>query len=145
MKMRTWIGGSAAVLIFCVAVSLSMAAHADERMAPGIGCSILVAQAGDTMLLGSDVGDGNPNTYYRVFPAREDDDYGYVTLGFSQAQGGLNEAGLAFDTNAVPEEEPTAKPDRGGCGSATCFHRRSFKVLLRRTSGCWFWLSSTAP
>ena len=113
MKMPTWIGGSAAAVSLCVAVIISMAAHADERMEPGIGCSILVIQAGDTMLFGSNADDGNPNTYYSVFPAREDDDYGYVTLGFSQAQGGLNEAGLAFDANAAPAEEQAAKPDRG--------------------------------
>ncbi len=99
--MRTRIGGSAAAMSLCVVIIMSMAAHADERTAPGIGCSIFAVQVGDTVLFGNNVDDGNPNTYYSVFPAHEDGEYGYITLGFNQPQGGLNESGLAFDTNAV--------------------------------------------
>ena len=109
--MRTRIGSRAAVVTLCVALIVSVAAHADEATAPGIGCSIFAVQVGDTVLFGNNVDDGNPNTYYSVFPAQGNGEYGYITLGFNQAQGGLNEAGLAFDTNAVQARELASQPD----------------------------------
>ena len=78
---------------------------------PACGCSIFMASLDGQVLLGSNIDDGNPNTYYEIVPASEPHDYGFVTLGFNQPQGGLNEAGLAFDTNAVSPAPLNPEPD----------------------------------
>jgi len=78
---------------------------------PAFGCSIFMASLDGQVLFGNNIDDGNPNTYYEIVPASEPHDYGFVTLGFNQPQGGLNEAGLAFDTNAVSPAPLNPEPD----------------------------------
>jgi len=78
---------------------------------PVFGCSIFMASLDGHVLFGNNVDDGNPNTFYEIVPAGGLDDYGFITLGFNQPQGGLNEAGLAFDTNAVPRAPLKPRPD----------------------------------
>ena len=68
---------------------------------PAFGCSIFMTSLNGQVLFGNNIDDGNPNTYYEIVPPGEPHNYGFITLGFNQPQGGLNEAGLAFDTNAV--------------------------------------------
>ncbi len=80
------------VLMSCCLAAMSV---------PATACSIFMASVEGRVLFASNVDDGNPYTYYEVVPALRTDEYGYITLGFKQPQGGLNEAGLAFDTNAV--------------------------------------------
>jgi len=70
---------------------------------PIAACSIFAASVDGRSLFGSNVDDGNPHTYYEIVPAADDSTFGYITFGFNDPQGGLNEAGLAFDTNAVGE------------------------------------------
>lgn len=74
------------------------------------GCSIFMAAVGGRVLFGNNIDDGNPNTYYEIVPAGRPGDHGFITLGFRQPQGGLNEAGLAFDTNAVSPARLHPKP-----------------------------------
>jgi len=98
-----------ALLLLC-----SIPAWASERPSEdegGIGCSIFVVQVGDSVWFGNNVDDGNPRTFYSISPARGEGEYGYITLGFNQPQGGLNEAGLAFDTNAVPSAALISHPE----------------------------------
>ena len=75
------------------------------------GCSIFMASLNGQVLFGNSIDDGNPNTYYEIVPARQPLDYGFITLGFNRPQGGLNEAGLAFDTNAVSPAPLNPEPD----------------------------------
>lgn len=97
------------------------------------GCSIFVAQVGDRVLFGNNIDDGNPETYYVVVPPKADGDYGFVTLGFKRPQGGLNTAGLAFDTNAVGVSSLNPHPELrhhpgGPVGIATEMLRRAASV-----------------
>lgn len=78
------------------------------------GCSIFMAALEGQVLFGNNIDDGNPNTYYEIVPAQHPLEYGFITLGFNQPQGGLNEAGLAFDTNAVSITRLNPQPDVPG-------------------------------
>jgi len=80
--------------------------HSDETaiawVIPG-SCTIFAAAHGDTVLFGNNEDYTNPNTYYWVIPSSEGT-YGGVYVGFDNLspQGGINEKGLAFDTNGLP-------------------------------------------
>jgi len=78
---------------------------------PAFGCSIFMASLDGQVLFGNNIDDGNPNTYYEIVPTSDPSSYGFITLGFNQPQGGLNEAGLAFDTNAVSPAPLRPQPD----------------------------------
>jgi len=95
--------------------------HSDETaiawVIPG-SCTIFAAAHGDTVLFGNNEDYTNPNTYYWVIPSNEGT-YGGVYFGFDNLspQGGINEKGLAFDTNGLPpldldprSELPAAPP-----------------------------------
>ena len=83
---------------------------------PG-SCTIFAASFGDTVLYGNNEDYSNPNTYYWVDPPG-DGTYGGVYVGFDNfsPQGGINEKGLAYDYNALPEAPLNPRsdlPDRG--------------------------------
>jgi len=82
----------------------------DERVEDSSGsdaiprtCTIFAASYGDVVLFGNNEDFTNPNTYLWVIPS-DDENYGVVYLGFDDftPQGGINEKGLAFDTNGLP-------------------------------------------
>lgn len=83
---------------------------------PG-SCTIFAASFGNTVLYGNNEDYRIPKTYYWAEPPGEKT-YGGVFLGFDNffPQGGINEKGLAFDFNALPEAplKPHPElPDRG--------------------------------
>jgi tetratricopeptide (TPR) repeat protein len=84
-------------------------------------CTIFTASFGDTVLFGNNEDYINPNTYYWVTPATSPF-YGGVYFGFDNLfpQGGINEKGLAFDCNGLPEAplnpHPKLPPLRGNPG-----------------------------
>jgi pimeloyl-ACP methyl ester carboxylesterase len=87
-----------------------------EAKIPG-SCTIFTASFGSTVLYGNNEDYRIPKTYYWVEPAGENT-YGGVFLGFDNffPQGGINEKGLAFDFNALPEaplNPHNELPDRG--------------------------------
>jgi serine/threonine-protein kinase len=91
----------------------------DTRADEGVlgSCTIFAASRGNTVLYGNNEDYNNPNTYYWVRPPAEGT-YGGVYLGFDNfsPQGGINEKGLAFDYNALPEATLSPHPelpDRG--------------------------------
>jgi len=98
-----------------------------------LGCSIFMASLEGSTLFGNNIDDGNPHTFYEIVPATQSGDYGFITLGFNQPQGGLNEAGLAFDTNAVasaplePQSALRSHPE-GPFGIATEMLRKAATV-----------------
>lgn len=69
---------------------------------PG-SCTIFSASVGDKVLFGNNEDYNNPNTFYWTEPAG-DENYGCLYLGFenNSLQGGINEKGLCFDANSLP-------------------------------------------
>jgi hypothetical protein len=89
---------------------------ADLCCVPG-SCTIFAASFGDTVLYGNNEDYTIPKTYFWAEPSSEHT-YGGVFLGFDNffPQGGINEKGLAFDFNALPEaplNPHNELPDRG--------------------------------
>jgi hypothetical protein len=74
-----------------------------SKLVPG-SCTIFSASYGNTVLYGNNEDYSNYNTYIWAKPS-ENGKYGGVYLGFDNffAQGGVNEKGLAYDFNALPE------------------------------------------
>ncbi len=72
---------------------------------PG-SCTIFSASIGNSVLFGNNEDYNNPNTYYWTEPAGNGN-YGAVYLGFENYsyQGGINEKGLCFDANALPDSK----------------------------------------
>jgi len=70
---------------------------------PG-SCTIFSASVGETVLFGNNEDYYEPKTYLWTEPA-DSLNYGCVYLGFKEYshQGGINEKGLCFDANALPE------------------------------------------
>jgi len=81
-----------------------------DRAAP-VSCTIITASQGDTVLFGNNEDWSNPETYYWVIPAT-DGRYGGIYFGFDgmHPEGGVNEKGLAFDVNALPEMRINPQP-----------------------------------
>ena len=70
---------------------------------PG-SCTIFSASVGDKVLFGNNEDYYKPKTYLWTDPASEGN-YGCIYLGFEDYshQGGINEKGLCFDSNALPK------------------------------------------
>src|ERR1700741_91343 len=70
---------------------------------PG-SCTIFSASVGDKVLFGNNEDYDNPKTYYWTEPAG-DGNYGAVYLGYENYsyQGGINDKGLCFDANTLPD------------------------------------------
>lgn len=75
---------------------------------PG-SCTIFSASAGNSVLFGNNEDYNNPNTYYWTEPGGNGN-YGAVYLGFENHsyQGGINEKGLCFDANSLPDAKINA-------------------------------------
>jgi hypothetical protein len=76
-------------------------------------CTIFTASEGETVLFGNNEDFSNPKTYYWVIPP-SNYTYGGVYFGFDDLwpQGGVNEKGLAFDINALPETPINPHPEK---------------------------------
>ena len=66
-------------------------------------CTIFSAALGETVLFGNNEDFSNPDTHYWIIPSGQEQ-LGVVYFGFDNLipQGGINEKGLAFDTNGLP-------------------------------------------
>ena len=78
-------------------------------------CTILTATQDDRVFFGNNEDYSNPDTYYWVVPPGNGT-YGGVFFGFDDLwpQGGVNEMGLAFDINALPEAPLNPNPELPG-------------------------------
>ncbi len=76
-----------------------------DNPVPG-SCTIFSASVGDKVLFGNNEDYNTPNTYYWTEPANKEN-YGAVYLGFANYsyQGGINEKGLCFDADALPDSK----------------------------------------
>ena len=72
---------------------------------PG-SCTIFSASVGDQVLFGNNEDYNNPKTYYWTEPANNKN-YGALYLGYENYsyQGGINEKGLCFDANSLPDSK----------------------------------------
>jgi hypothetical protein len=72
---------------------------------PG-SCTIFSASVGDRVLFGNIEDYNDPKTYYWTEPT-SDENLGAVYLGFENYsyQGGINEKGLCFDANSLPDSK----------------------------------------
>ncbi|MBU7012051.1 MAG: hypothetical protein HXS46_15310 [Theionarchaea archaeon] len=75
-------------------------------------CTIFTASFGEMVLFGNNEDYSNPKTYYWVSPSTVQF-YGGVYFGYDSfsPQGGINEKGLAFDYNALPEVPLNPHPE----------------------------------
>ncbi len=82
-----------------------------EAEVPG-SCTIFAASFGNTVLYGNNEDSDDPNTYYWVRRSGEGT-YGGVYVGYDDlsSEGGINEKGLAFDYNALPEAPLNPHPE----------------------------------
>ena len=78
---------------------------------PG-SCTIFTASSGGKVLFGNNEDYTNPKTYYWIHPSDEEN-YGGVYFGFDNfwPQGGINEKGLCYDWNALPEVSLNTHPE----------------------------------
>lgn len=76
-------------------------------------CTVFTASIGDTVLFGNNEDWNDKSTYIWFVPASEIQ-YGGVYVGFGDyhAQGGMNDQGLCFDANAIPESKMKSHPER---------------------------------
>ena len=104
---------SSVVLLFMTFGALSK--PVDEMVVsdfvPG-SCTIFTASYGEKVLFGNNEDYTNPKTYYWVHPSDEEN-YGGVFFGFDNfwPQGGINEKGLCYDWNALPEVSLNSHPE----------------------------------
>lgn len=90
------------------------------RAAP-MSCTIITTSQGDIALFANNEDWISPNTYYWIRPG-SDHTYGAIYFGFDNffPQGGINEMGLAYDVNGLPEmalnphPELPGRPDKEG-------------------------------
>ncbi len=112
--IRTFRKSAMALFVFMVIVIgflLTVGSASDSEFVPG-SCTIFAASFGNTALYGNNEDYTIPNTYYWIRPSKENT-YGGVYVGFDNfsPQGGINEKGLAFDYNALPEAPLNSHPE----------------------------------
>lgn len=78
---------------------------------PG-SCTIFTASYGKKVFFGNNEDYNKPKTYYWIEPGTIGN-YGVVYFGFENfnLQGGINEKGLSFDANALPESRLNPHPE----------------------------------
>jgi hypothetical protein len=77
----------------------------DLAQAAPMSCTIITASQGDIALFANNEDYISPYTYYWIRPG-SDQTYGAIFFGFVEflpPQGGINEVGLAYDINGLPE------------------------------------------
>ena len=106
MKAKSYL--STGILIVCSTLIVFEAfinRKNKSDLVPG-SCTIFSASVGNRVLFGNNEDYSNPKTYYWTEPAAHEN-YGALYLGFENYsyQGGINEKGLCFDANALPDSK----------------------------------------
>ncbi|MHA2369620.1 MAG: carcinine hydrolase/isopenicillin-N N-acyltransferase family protein [Candidatus Hodarchaeales archaeon] len=110
MKMR---------LVFAIALLFAVSLTYQQSL----GCTIFTISIGDKVFFGNNEDWYIPNTYIwfvppDVRPGGENHGYAYVGydendwIGDGYGQGGINDQGLCFDTNALPISRLDAQPEK---------------------------------
>ncbi len=95
------------LLVFSTSIVPDKFINRNTKISPVPGsCTIFSASIGNKVLFGNNEDFNNPKTYLWTEPARKDD-YGAVYLGYENYsyQGGINEKGLCFDANSLPNSK----------------------------------------
>ena len=103
--------GMVLIVMTCGALSQTYGETTVSEFVPG-SCTIFTASYGEKVLFGNNEDYSNPRTYYWVHPST-DENYGGVYFGFDNfwPQGGINEKGLCYDWNALPEASLNNHPE----------------------------------
>jgi len=103
--------GIVLVVLTCIVLFQMNSEKTMSDSIPG-SCTIFTASYGEKVLFGNNEDYTNPKTYYWVEP-RNEENYGVVYFGFENysLQGGINEKGLCFDANALPEARLNPHPE----------------------------------
>lgn len=79
---------------------------------PPSGCTVFTVSKGDRVFFGGNDDYNNPDSYYWV-DAGDDRDYGVIWIGTpGNVQQGVNEMGLAYDANGLPEVDMNPHRER---------------------------------
>lgn len=100
------------VLLFTIA-GLSQTTWRNTAINPVLGsCTTFSVSSGNNVLFGNNEDYYNPETYLWTEPATEEN-LGCLYLGFDRDshQGGINEKGLCFDANALPNSRINLHPE----------------------------------
>ena len=82
----------------------------DEEITPG--CTVVTVTKGDQVFFGGNDDYINPDSYYWVDPGNENK-YGAIWIGTpDNVQQGINEKGLAYDANGLPQVDTNPHPER---------------------------------
>jgi hypothetical protein len=97
---------TSAVVLVVMTCGISFGTISEKALSNAIpgSCTIFTASYGEKVFFGNNEDYSNPKTYYWVHPS-SDENYGGVYFGFDNfwEQGGINEKGLCYDWNALPE------------------------------------------
>lgn len=108
---------SALILVALVIVGVASPFVGSNSINNSLGCSIFTITLGDKILFGNNEDFYLTGTFIKFVP-QTGDRYGYVTLGYDDndheydgyAMGGMNDQGLCFDSNGLPEVSLDPKP-----------------------------------
>jgi hypothetical protein len=79
---------------------------------PPSGCTVFTVSKGDRVFFGGNDDYIHPDSYYWVDPG-DDQDYGVIWIGTpDNVQQGVNEVGLAYDANGLPEVDMNPHRER---------------------------------
>ncbi|MBN1811947.1 MAG: hypothetical protein JXA14_08940 [Anaerolineae bacterium] len=99
------------ILILTLALA-SLLATCRSSEQPSSGCTVFTISKGERVFFGSNDDYINPDSYYWVDPGT-DGKYGVIWIGMpDNVQQGVNEAGLAYDSNGLPRVDTNSHPER---------------------------------
>jgi len=102
-------------ILIAVSVTCAQQNYSDkpsDKKAFHSGCSIITISKGDSVFFGGNDDYINPDSYYWVEPG-DSSKYGVIWIGTQDdPQQGVNEKGLAYDSNGLPRFEINPHPER---------------------------------
>ena len=100
------------LILFFVAIVLTVSAIAASQRQLPEGCSVVTFSKGDSIFFAGNDDYVNPDSYYWVEPG-DSTKYGVIWIGWpDNPQQGVNEKGLAYDGNGLPRVEVNPHSER---------------------------------
>ena len=114
MPNKIAVYSSCIILLFFASVNCTSKKDSQRTNSfiPG-SCTIITVVQGESVFFGNNEDWYNPLTFYWVEPPSQDN-YGVLYFGYDNLfpQGGINEKGLAYDANALPDITAKKHPER---------------------------------
>lgn len=99
-------------LFFFVAIGLTVPVIAASQQQPPEGCTVITFSKGDSIFFAGNDDYVNPDSYYWVEPG-DSTKYGVIWIGWpDNPQQGVNEKGLAYDSNGLPRVDVNPHSER---------------------------------